>query len=127
MILKIISLGIISCFLNIVIRRFQKELALPIELVYLCTVIILLISVSSDIYGLLSGYFSEFESGERMFTDIFRASGICILTKFSSDICSEGGSKLISDVIDFSGRVMLIVIILPYIKNIIGVAVAFAK
>ncbi|MBQ9914079.1 MAG: hypothetical protein IJO73_07610 [Clostridia bacterium] len=49
------------------------------------------------------------------------------MSKFSSDICEENGNKMIADVIEFAGRILLAVIAAPYIELIMNIAAAFIK
>lgn len=67
------------------------------------------------------------EYGEEILTSAVKGTVICIITKFSSDICAESGNKTIADAVEFAGRIMLTVIAVPYIKMIMNTALAFIK
>lgn len=127
MLYKIVLTGIIVCFLNIFIKKHLSEVVLPIEIVFLSLAVVLLIDTAGEIFGKVSHFFNEIEYGEEIFSSVIKGMGICLLTKFSADICTENGNKLVADVIEFSGRIMLAAIALPYIETIIGIALAFVK
>lgn len=127
MLYKIVLVGVVVCFINILIKKYFSEFVLPIEIVFLSLSVVLLIDTAGEIFGTVSEYFNEIEFGEEIFSSVIKGMGICLLTKFSADICSQNGNKLVADVIEFSGRIMLTVIALPYIESIISIALAFVK
>lgn len=124
---KIVLTGIIICFLNVFVKKHLSEIVLPMEIVFLSLAVVLLVDTAGEIFGKISHYFNEIEYSEETFSSVIKGMGICLLTKFSADICTENGNKLVADVIEFSGRIMLAAVALPYFETIIGIALAFVK
>lgn len=127
MIFKIALAGIAVCFINILLKKYLSEFVLPVEIIYISLTLVLLLDVFKDISGIVSDYFESVKYGGEILTTVIKGMGICLLSKFSSDICSENGSKTVADIIEFSGRIMLMALALPYIESVIGVALAFIK
>ena len=124
---KIIFLGLAVCIMNIFLKKQQSEFILPMELVYLTVAVALSLEYLQKIFSDLSGFIDTTEYGSEILSSAIKGAGVCILTKFSSDICAENGNKLIADVIEFTGRVMLLIIAAPYVESVIRIAMAFAE
>ena len=127
MLLKIVLVGIAVTLINIFLKKKMNEFVLPVEIVFLTFAVMLLAEYLRDIFSTLSGALSQTEYGEEIFTSAVKGAGICLITKFSSDISYESGSSLIGDVIELAGRLMLAVIAMPYIESLINIALAFLK
>ncbi len=127
MLIKIIIIGLSLCLINIFLKKQMSEFVLPIELVFISFAAFVLVEYFQDIFKGISQIMEQTEYGEELMISTVKAAGICLLTKFASDICDENGNKLISDVIEFTGRIMLTLIAVPYIEAIMKTAVAFTK
>lgn len=127
MLIRIILIGLVLCLLNIFLKKQMSEFVLPVEIVFLALAASVCIGHLKEIFSGLSEIFSGTEYGEEIFSSVIKGTGICLLTRFSSDICEENGNKLIADVIEFTGRILLAVIAAPYIELIMKIALAFAK
>ncbi|MBR6567397.1 MAG: stage III sporulation AC/AD family protein [Clostridia bacterium] len=78
-------------------------------------------------FSYISEITDQIKYGEEIFSSAIKGAGICLITNFSSDLCKENGNRLIADVIEFTGRIMLLFIAVPYIETIIKTAFAFIK
>ncbi len=124
---KIALIGIAVCLVSAALKKYSGEFILPIEIVYVCFALVVLLDIFNEITDTLSDFFSTVSYGEEVLSSVIKGMGICLLTKFSSDICLENGNKLVADVVEFSGRIVLMAIALPYIEAVISVALAFLK
>lgn len=127
MLIKLIFVGLALCLVNIFLKKQMGEFVLPVEIIFLSLASYVLIEYFRDTYSVLSEIMQETEYGDEILVSAIKAAGICLITKFSSDICSESGNRLIADVIEFAGRIMLTAIAVPYIESIIRTALAFIK
>ncbi len=127
MLIKIIFIGLSICLLNIFLKKQLSEFVLPIEIVFLALAVSLCTEYLQNIFSEFSDALSGMEYGEEILTSAVKGSGICIITKFSSDVCAESGNKTIADAVEFTGRIMLAVIAIPYIESIMSTALAFIK
>lgn len=127
MILKIILVGVAVCLINIILKKHLSEFILPVEIVFISFSLVLLIDALQGVSDTVSEYFDLIENGDEILTSLIKGMSICLLAKFSSDICIENGNKLVADIIEFSGRIALTVIALPYFESVISIALAFLK
>ncbi len=127
MIFKIAFVGIAVCLISTLLKKYLNEFVLPVEILYISFATIMLIDVFKEILGVVYEHFTTLENGEEIISSVIKAMGICLITKFSSDVCNENGNKLVASVIEFSGRILLAVIALPYIESVINVAVAYLE
>lgn len=127
MLSKIILVGLALSIINIFLKKQLNEFVLPSEIIFLALSVAIIVDYLQNNFSQLSEIFGETNYGEEIFTSTVKAAGVCLITKFSSDISAENGNKLISDVIEFAGRVTLLIIAVPYIEAIINIAFAFIK
>lgn len=127
MLIKIILIGLILCLLNVLLKKYLSEFVLPLEIVFLAFSASVCIEYLQSAFSELTDIFFRIEYGEEIFTSAIKGTGICLISKFSADICEENGNKTIADVIEFAGRILLAVIALPYIELIMNIALAFVK
>ena len=126
MTLKIILIGICVCILNILLKQTQSVFTLIINIAYAVLVCFVLADRIISYVENLRGLFEVSATVSNTLACLFKGALICILTKLSSDICKENNSLLVSDIIDLSGRIMLLIIAYPFIESIIKVATTFA-
>lgn len=127
MFVKIIFAGLSLCIINIFLKKQLSEFVLPTEIIFLALTSALAVEYLKESFSYISVITDQIKYGEEVFSSAVKGAGICLVTKFSSDICIESGNKLIADIIDFTGRIMLLIIAVPYIESIIKTAFAFIK
>lgn len=127
MFVKIIFAGLSLCIINIFLKKQLSEFVLPTEIIFLALTSALAVEYLKESFSYISVITDQIKNGEEVFSSAVKGAGICLVTKFSSDICIESGNKLIADIIDFTGRIMLLIIAVPYIESIIKTAFAFIK
>ncbi len=127
MFIKVVIIGLALCVTNIFLKKQTTEFVLPVEIIFFALVSALAVDYLKNCLSPLSEVLKQIQYGEEIFASVIKGSAVCLITKFSADICQESGNKLISDVIEFSGRMMLFVIALPYIESVTRTALAFLK
>lgn len=126
MIIKVILIGICVCMLNIFLRQTQNTFVILINISYILLVVLMIMDSAADLISDISDLFSNTSSLSKIFECLYKGALICILTKISSDVCKESGNTVVSDIIDISGRIMLLIIAYPFIVSVIKTAAAFA-
>ncbi len=127
MLIKIIFIGITLCLINVFLKKQSSEFVLPVEIIFLALSTSLIIGYIEKNLSWISEAIGQIQDGEEIFTSAVKGVCICLITKVSSDICTESGNRLIGDIIEFTGRLMLLIISAPYISSIINIAFAFVK
>ena len=127
MVIKIVLLGICVSLINLFLNQYQKSFVTIVNIVYIVIVVLMVIDNILDAVQSITDLLSVSSGVNKMFICLYKSAGICILTKIASDICKESGNTVVSDMIDFGGRISLLVISLPFIESIIKTAAAFVK
>ena len=112
--------------LNIFLRQTQNTFVILINISYILLVVLMIMDSAADLISDISDLFSNTSSLSKIFECLYKGALICILTKISSDVCKESGNTVVSDIIDISGRIMLLIIAYPFIVSVIKTASAFA-
>lgn len=127
MFIKLLLLGVIGAFLATVLKKYSRELVIFLEL---AVAVVAVVTVRDNLYSLLGDFgkaFSAFYMGSEMFSAVFKASAITVLSKLGSDMCRESGNGLMGDIVELGGRVMLIILAFPFIEKVTEIALAFVK
>lgn len=127
MLIKVILLSVTGVFLTVILKKYCKELVPFFEIaVMLVAAYIIFDGVDIDNTG-LSKIFSLYSESDELFSCIFKGAAVTVITKLGSDVCRESGNNLMSDIVEFGGRIMLITLSLPYIEKVTEIALSFAK
>lgn len=60
-------------------------------------------------------------------TVIFKALGICWITRFASDICNDCGEKAIGSAVEIAGKIELTLLSLPLFESLIDIVTETLK
>lgn len=117
--IKIIIFAIISLALILFLRSYRPEYAL---LATAAAGAILLAFVITEIYKPVSSLFEMLESygiDNELTTYLLKAFGLCYITKFASDLCTDFGQASLSGKVELAGRAALFVLSVPLIGRIL--------
>ncbi len=126
MVLKIALAGICVCIINSVLKQYSKSFVIFTDILFTVAVAA---SVIGDITSSIESFIGELSINSvtnKLFLCLFKGAVICVITKFACDISRESGNTVISDVIEFFSRVMLLTISIPFIESIVKTAISFA-
>lgn len=127
MFVKLLALGIVGAVLGTVLKKYSRELVIFFEL---AVAVIAVITVKDSVFSLLDdfvGVFSSYSVGSEVFSTVFKASAVAVMSKLGSDVCRESGNGLMGDIVELGGRVMLIILAFPFIEGATEIALAFIK
>lgn len=125
--LKIILFSVIICVMSVIIKRNCAELYLPFQIGAAITVLIYIFSSTIDEIKTFFSFAESIGDGYEIIKSLIKASLITIATKFGADICKENGNILVGDVIELGGKLMILVISVPYIITVIKLSAEFLK
>lgn len=125
MITKIVLIGLCVCVICSVLKAFNKSYIIFIEIAFLCFVSFLVLNDAIEAMKELNNIFEKTNVSNKLFICLFKGALICIVTRLASDISKESGNIIISDIIELSGRIMLIIIAMPFIKSVAEKALTF--
>ena len=113
MIIKILSIAIISIFASMIIKKHNSDIALLITIV---GAIIIFMSVYDYFRELVYEMLNISSNFDFIIEKVIKAIGIGYLTEFASDIADDSGSKTLSNSIVICGKILIVYISIPIIK-----------
>lgn len=125
MIIKIAVLGVVVCVIIAFLKSFSAETVLPLELAFAVIVIAFLSGRIFEAIEKLRDFFGENDTERAVFSALIKGALVCLVTKIAADTAIDSGNRLVGDIIDFSGRVLLLMIAFPFLESVIGTATAF--
>ena len=126
MIIKVILIGLCVCALNVILRPTQNAFVIIINIGYIVLIGLMILDSATRLINDIADLFGNMSGMSKIFQCLYKGTVICILTKISSDVCKESGNTVVSDIIDISGRIMLLIIAYPFMVSVIKTASAFA-
>lgn len=125
MIFKIIFMGLCVCILSVILRQYQSGFVIVLEIFFAATVILTVLDKASEsINGIIDAFVPD-STSEKIFGCLLKGALVCISSKLACDFSKENGNLLVADIIEFSGRVMLLIIAFPFVESIIKTAMGF--
>ncbi len=125
MLIKIVSLAVIATLITVILKKHCKELVPFFELAVLIAVLLLMADGKLINNSSFEKLFSLYVRDNEMFSAIFKAAAITVLTRLASDLCKENGNTLMGDIVELGGRIMLTVLALPFIEKVTETALSF--
>lgn len=118
--IKITIFTLIALILVLFLRQYRPEYSLIAAVAAGAIIIIfLLLEVANpllELFGLLTSYGIEKE----LTAYLLKALGICIITKFATELCLDFGQSSLSGKVEMAGKVSILIISLPIIKSILN-------
>ncbi len=117
-IIIIVSFGIISAVLSLVLKQYKPEYSMFISL---AAGILIFVSVIAAIEPII-GYISELTENAGLsgiYAEILLKSlAVCYLTQLASDCCKDAGENAIAGKLQIAGKIAVLLMALPIFKSI---------
>ncbi len=115
---QIVLAAVTGCFLVCILRKYSPEYAVSVTV---CLGIFILVSLLKEITEIKDFFssFSEYGIDSEWLKSIIKITLICFVGQWGSGICSDIGEKSISDKIETAVKITVIIMCLPYIKEML--------
>ena len=120
-ILKILGIGLLVVILSIVFKELQKEYSV---MIMIAGGIIITLWGLARIYPVVD-YIRELTDSSNIseyFSVILKVLGISFIVQTGADICRDFGETSIASKIEFAGKAVILVIVLPILRAVIGMS-----
>lgn len=118
--IKILVFCLICLVLIVFLRKVGPEYALITAVIAGAITIGLIIgAVYTPVTDLL-GLLQEYGTPAYLTTYLLKCFGICLLTKFSGELCVDFGQSSLASKIELAGRSAILILSLPVIKTILN-------
>ena len=127
MIIKIIIIGLCVCVINLLLKNHQSAFIIVINIVFIISVTLLIFDRATETFNKLSDLLNITSASSKMLICLYKSAAVCILSKIAVDICKESGNSSVGDMIDFTSRIVLLIMVMPFVESVIRTATAFVK
>lgn len=121
MILKICALGVLCAVTYVVLGQVSGHFAVALRIAGTVMALTVGITLTADIIAQLLDWEAAGPANEYI-TLLLRALGICFLCRISADICKDCGITTLSQAIESVGKIVLVLMSIPYIAKIVDYA-----
>lgn len=125
MIIKVIALAFIGVFVGLFLKKYNKELIPFFEIAIVFSVLIMIKEEFSSYEGKIESLLRLYPQGESLFGCLFKGAALTVITKLVSEICKESGNAVMSELVELGGRIMLLILTLPFIIDVAETALSF--
>lgn len=122
--IKIALFALVALVAIVILRQYHPEYAL------LTTVLaggiifgVLTLNITESIFDLIK-MLESYGVSRGLTSYILKALGICIITKFSTDLCNDFGQTSLGGKVEMAGKISLLALSLPILKNILEVGLS---
>lgn len=118
-ILKIIGVAILVAVLAFVFKELKKEYA---SIILIAGGIFITLWGLTQVFPVLN-YLSELTGSSEIseyFNIVLKVLGISFIVQIGADICRDLGEDSIASKVEFAGKAVILVIVLPVLKSVVG-------
>lgn len=122
MFLKVILMCLVASAIILLIKKYSPENALTVALAAASVILLFIIISASDLFFEMRDLFDSFGLDPEIVKITLKALGICYLTGFAGDVCRDFGQTSLASKVELAGKVTVVILTLPFVKQILRVA-----
>ena len=116
---KIIAVGVISAIIIVYLKSVNSDFSMPLTVVAGIILLLMTISYLEDFISLFSSLAEISNLDNSVLKIILKIIAISYLVEFSSTLIEDFGLKSIADKVTFAGKILILTMSAPIIKNLI--------
>ncbi|HHW45894.1 MAG TPA: stage III sporulation protein AD [Clostridiales bacterium] len=124
---SIIAFALLSCVLGIILHQYKPEYSMLLVAAAGCILLFMLINTFLPAINEVGSIITKAGVKREYFAILLKALGICYITQFAGDLCRDSGQTSLAGKIDLAGKVAIVILALPIIKNIIEIVTEIIK
>ncbi len=127
LILKIAVVALAGAILSSVLKESKPEFVLPMQVVCVILTASLLINFGAEKIG---SFFEESFGGlvESSYIELMlKGALVSVFCTICASLCRESGNRTLGDMVELSGRVLIIMFCVPLIKAAVKTALMYVK
>lgn len=121
LILKIIGIGLVTCFAVMIIKPVKTDFAILLGIVGGVIILLLVLNYLTSVFTTLNTIITKTGLNKNIFSLVLKIVGIGYLTEFAASLCYDCGGGGLADKMLFGGKVVLLVMSLPIITDILKI------
>ena len=124
-IFKIIGIGLLTCFLSIIIKQIKPEFHLVVLLAGGVLILLMIVNQFTNIISYFTQLISKTNINSSIFVTILKVLGVAYLTEFAVGICQDTNNSSIADKIALAGKILILCLSMPIITNLLNLIIEF--
>ncbi|GFP76707.1 stage III sporulation protein AD [Clostridium zeae] len=119
LIVKIVGFCFVSLFLYLLLKERKSEISVFISIVAGILIFLVLIPQITQIIDFVNNMANKANIDTAYIGIVLKIVGIAYLTSFCSEICKDSGANSIASKVEFSGKVMILVLSIPVLMAVL--------
>ena len=124
-ILKIIGVGLLTCFLSIIVKQIKPEFHLVVLLAGGVAILVMVLKEFTLVVDYFALIINKTNIDSSLFVIILKIIGIAYLTEFAVGICNDTNNSSIGDKIALAGKIIILCLSMPIITNLLNMIIEF--
>ncbi len=117
---SVILAALAAAVLIVTVKQYKPELALPLGIAAGAVVLTAVVSFAMPLVSQLKSIAENSGIKNEYFILMLKSLGICYITQFAADICTDFGQSSLASKIELFGKVALAAVNLPLIISLIN-------
>lgn len=117
-IFKIVGIGVVACFIVIILKQLKPELAVTVIVATSVIVLIYVFKYFSQIFLVFEEIVRKTGIKQELFVILIKIIGVGYLVEFGASICEDTGNSSIASKLILGGKVAIFIMAIPIIKNL---------
>lgn len=122
-ILKILAIAILTCIATLIVKQVKPDFASLVALAGGIVILLILIDYVQDVLSVFHYIVEKANLSPTILSVVLKIIGIGYLTEFTANICQDSGSSSLASKVILAGKIIILVLSLPIVKNIIDIIV----
>lgn len=122
-IIKVIGVALITTFAVMVLKPTKPEIAAVVSIAGGLVVLLMLTNALGTVFTSFTAIVDRSGIKSEVFSALLKILGIGYLTEFASGICSDAGNSSMAQKVTLAGKVIILVLALPIVKNLLDIIV----
>lgn len=123
MLTSVIGVCVLAASATLFIKRYAPEYALLVSVVSGAGILLFLLASVSGLLNEAEEIFDISDLDNSLFLLVLKALGICYITNFAADVCRDFGQTSLAAKVELAGKISVVVLTFPLIKQILSTAV----
>jgi stage III sporulation protein AD len=122
-IIQVVAVGILSAVLALTLKKQSPEIALMITIAASVLIFFMTLPLLTQTIGIFTKIGAELDGGLQYVGLALRVVGVAYMAELGASVCTDAGESAIAMKIDLAGRILILVMAMPIIIDIVGIAV----
>lgn len=126
-IVKVIAVGIITVVAVVILKQIKPELSIFAIIAGSLVIIFMILQAVGTVFVDYKNLLDKTGLNSGIFTSVLKIIGVGYLVEFASDICNDAGVGSISNKILLAGKILIMIMCMPIIKNLLELIINFVS